>query len=215
VTDACILCGARSLGAFATDARREYLQCSHCRLVFVPASQRLAAAAERAHYDLHRNSPTDPGYRRFLGRLAEPLMARLPPPARGLDFGSGPGPTLSVMLVEAGYSMAIYDPFYAPDTAPLGEVWDFICATEVVEHLFAPGATLQLLWRQLRPGGWLGVMTKLVRNREAFASWHYKNDPTHVCFFSRDTWSFWAERCGTSPDFVGDDAVLFRKPGPV
>jgi len=212
---ACPLCGALALAPFARDARRVYLQCRRCSLVFVPPAQHLTADAERAHYDLHRNSPEDPRYRRFLARLADPLMARLPPPARGLDFGSGPGPTLSVMLAEAGYSMAIYDPFYAPDTAPLGETWDFICATEVVEHLFAPGATLALLWRQLRPGGWLGIMTKLADDPESFASWHYKKDPTHVCFFSRATWAFWSQRCGTRPEYVGDDTVLFRKPHPV
>jgi SAM-dependent methyltransferase len=214
VTNSCPLCSGGAIAPFWRDTRRDYLQCEMCHLVFVVPAQRLSAAAERAHYDLHRNSPADAGYRRFLSRLAEPLMARVPPPARGLDFGSGPGPTLSLMLAEAGYTMAIYDPFYAPDTSPLRETWDFICATEVVEHLFAPGCTLEMLWRQLRPGGWLGIMTKLMRDQQAFSAWHYKNDPTHVCFFSRDTWAFWAQARGTRPDYVAADALLLRKPGP-
>jgi len=48
----------------------------------------------------------DPRYRRFLARLAEPLIAHLPKGARGLDFGCGPGPTLSLMLREAGFACA-------------------------------------------------------------------------------------------------------------
>jgi len=32
----------------------------------------------------------------------------------GLDYGCGPGPTLSVMLREKGFKMADYDPFFKP-----------------------------------------------------------------------------------------------------
>ena len=61
----------------------------------------------------------DAGYRRFLSKLADPLMARLAPGARGLDYGCGPGPALAAMLREAGHEVALYDPFFAPDPAPL------------------------------------------------------------------------------------------------
>jgi SAM-dependent methyltransferase len=212
VSETCPLCASDASVAYAKDRRRRYLQCGHCALVFIPPSQRLSADEERAQYDLHSNAPTDAGYRRFLDRLAAPLCARRPPPARGLDFGAGPGPTLSVMLTERGYDMAIYDPFYAPDPAPLSERWDFICATEVVEHLFEPGRVLAQLWSCLRPGGYLGIMTKLVRDRAAFAQWHYKNDPTHVCFFSEATFRWWAETQRADCEWVAADALLLRKP---
>ena len=64
----------------------------------------------------------------------------------------------------------------------------------------------------LRPGGCLGVMTKLVRDREAFAHWHYKNDPTHVCFFSEQTWRWWAGRHDTHAEILGSDVILLGKP---
>ena len=57
-----------------------------------------------------------------------------------------------------------------------------------------------------------GAGKQRVQSREAFAGWHYKNDPTHVCFFSRETWQWWAARQGTVPEFVADDALLLRKP---
>ncbi len=54
-------------------------------------------------------------------------------------------------------------------------------------------------------------MTKLVIDADAFKSWHYKNDPTHVSFFSRETFRFLAERDGLDVDFVGNDVILLRK----
>lgn len=180
-------------------------------LVFVPPAWYLDAAAERAEYALHRNSIDDPGYRRFLARLAEPLVARLPAAANGLDFGCGPGPALACMLREQGMQVAVYDPFFFPAREVLDGRYDFITATEVVEHLHRPGEELQRLWQLLRPGGLLGVMTKLVLDREAFARWHYKNDPTHVCFFSRQTWRWWARQQGAELTFIGADVILLHR----
>ena len=75
-----------------------------------------------------------------------------------------------------------------------------------------PGEELARLWSLLRPGGWLGVMTKLVRDRDAFARWHYKNDPTHIVFFSITTWRWWAVQAGAALTFIGDDVMLLQKP---
>jgi 2-polyprenyl-3-methyl-5-hydroxy-6-metoxy-1,4-benzoquinol methylase len=180
--------------------------------VFVPARYHLSASDEKAHYDLHQNHPGNEGYRRFLSRLFAPIRARVSVPARGLDFGSGPGPTLSVMFAEAGYDIAIYDPYYAADPSVWQRRYDFITASEVVEHLYAPGPVMTRLFDLLEPGGWLGLMTKLVTDRAAFGSWHYKNDPTHVCFFSRETWQWWARRMGADLTFIGKDVILLRKP---
>lgn len=207
----CPLCDGIGAIDFHIDLRRPYLQCGNCLLVFVPPGYHLDAAAEKAEYDLHQNRVDDPRYRRFLARLAEPLAARLPPGASGLDFGCGPGPALATMLRERGFRVALYDPFYHPDPAALRGPLDFICATEVVEHLARPGAELARLWQLLRPCGWLGVMTKLVLDREAFSRWHYKNDPSHICFFSEDTWRWWAGQRGAGLELIGADVILLQK----
>jgi SAM-dependent methyltransferase len=211
MSQACPLCRSPVASDFHRDSRRDYRRCPACCLVFVPPGYRLPAPAEKAHYDLHRNSPEDQGYRLFLSRLFLPLQESLPPGSRGLDFGSGPGPTLSVMFTEAGHSVATYDKFYAPDSAVFSEQYDFITATEVVEHLSDPDRELARLWTCLRPGGWLGIMTKLALDLEAFASWHYKNDPTHICFFSRATFAWLAVRWQAELTFVGSDVVILRK----
>ncbi len=207
----CPLCKGTQLSPYATDKRRRYLCCDHCALVFVPPACFLGREAERAEYDLHQNDIHDPGYRAFLSRLAQPLSERLAPGARGLDFGCGPGPALAQILRQGGFQVALYDSFYLPDTSVLDAQYDFICATEVVEHLHRPGLELARLWTLLRPGGWLGVMTKLVRDKAAFARWHYKNDPTHVCFFSVDTWRWWAQQHGASLTIIGADVILLHR----
>ncbi|TVP49063.1 MAG: class I SAM-dependent methyltransferase [Halomonas sp.] len=207
----CPLCAESSTALYHQDHRRDYHQCATCKLVFVPPEQHLSAAAEKAEYDKHQNSPHDTGYRRFLGRLFTPLQAKLEPGARGLDFGSGPGPTLSVMFAEQGYPTAIFDPFYAPDASALTQTYEFITATEVVEHLAQPGQVLAKLAGLLAPGGYLGLMTKRVTSADAFTRWHYISDPTHISFFSEETFRWWAHQQRLAVEFPGPDTVILQK----
>ena len=212
LTSICPLCGTAGAKRFHRDARRDYSHCDNCQLVFVPPEHFLSAAEEKACYDQHENDPADPRYRSFLNRLFAPLAIRLPPGARGLDFGSGPGPTLSRMLIEAGFPTSIYDPFYAPSERVWDERYDFVVASEVVEHLHQPGKELQRLWDVLVPGGWLGIMTKRVLDAAAFARWHYKNDPTHVAFFAEATFTWLATRWQAELTIADTDVVLLQKP---
>lgn len=209
----CPLCGSSRLTDFFQDAHRNYFRCEGCDLVSVPPGQFLSPEQEKAEYDLHENAPDDLGYRRFLSRLFVPLERRLTAGSLGLDFGSGPGPALPRLLEEAGHEVAIYDYFYAPDTAVLDRQYDFITATEVVEHLHKPHRELDRLWSCLRPGGVLGVMTKLALDRAAFSRWHYKNDLTHVCFYSRQTCEWLAGIWGADLSFEAKDVIFFAKNG--
>ncbi|SFH83587.1 Methyltransferase domain-containing protein [Modicisalibacter xianhensis] len=208
----CPLCGEMHILPFHRDSRRDYWRCQTCQLVFVERGQHLSSADEKAVYDNHENSPEDLGYRRFLSRLFTPLNERLAPGARGLDFGCGPGPTLSVMFEEAGHAMALYDVYYAPDPQVLEDSYDFITASEVIEHLAEPGRVIPRLASRLVPGGWLGLMTKRVQSREAFAGWHYILDPTHVSFFSEATFEWLASHLDMQVEFPAADVVLLHKP---
>lgn len=207
---ACPLCHLGVGEDFYTD-HRTYFRCPICQLVFVPPQFFLSRDEENAVYDQHQNSPDDQGYRDFLGRLFEPMLQRLSPHSRGLDFGSGPGPTLSLMFEESGHQMEIYDPFYAPDTTPLRKQYDFITATEVLEHLHEPRRELDQLWSCLKCKGSLGIMTKRVIDGEAFSRWHYKNDPTHVCFYSTETFAWLAGYWDATMTILEDDVVIFTK----
>lgn len=207
----CPLCNGREISPFFSDQRRPYLQCSECQLVFVPPGWHLGVGEEKAQYDLHENDPSDTRYQLFLSRLMSPLAERLSPGARGLDFGCGPGPALAMMLREAGFDMAVYDRFFAPDESVLNPSYDFITATEVVEHLRHPGAELDRLWALLSSRGWMGITTKLVSDPIAFGSWHYKNDPTHICFYSAYTWRWWAQHNHAALEIIGADVILLQR----
>ena len=207
----CPLCKNGNAHEFFRDKRRNYLRCQECSLIFVPSSQLLSAADEKSRYDLHQNSPDDVNYRRFLSRFFIPLAQRLTPGSCGLDFGCGPEPVLAGMFEEAGYPMTIFDYFYSNNPSALARQYDFITATEVVEHLHDPGKDLDRLWACLKPGGHLGIMTKFAVELGNFSQWYYKNDPTHVCFFSQPAFRWLAAQWNAELSFYDVDVVLFRK----
>ncbi len=208
----CPLCGADCIGPFAHAHQKDYFECHICRLVFLDPNRRLASDEEQKRYKTHQNDPSDTGYRNFLNRLAHPLITRLTPKAVGLDYGSGPGPTLSVMLERHGFSMAIYDPFFAPIEEVLTRTYDFVTCTETVEHFFYPDREFNQLNRLLRPGGWLGIMTEIRQEERAFEQWYYVRDPTHVCFYHAHTMLWLAEHFGWILQSPHQNVFFFQKP---
>lgn len=207
----CPLCRSNDVDSFFENKKRVYLQCVHCQLVFVPSRYWLNAEEEKATYDLHENNPLDEGYRHFLSRLSTPLLERLAPNQRGLDFGCGPGPALSILFEEQGQQMDLYDPFYYNDPSVFQKTYDFITATEVVEHMHDPNSEFTTLFNMLRKGGTLGLMTKLVIDKNAFKKWHYIHDMTHVCFYSRPTFEYLAQHFNADLTFIARDVILLQK----
>lgn len=212
MSGSCPVCEAPHSRFFQSVGERNYYRCDFCQCTFLDPAQRLAPDREKAEYDQHENHPEDSGYRRFLSKLSEPLLERLPAGARGLDFGAGPGPALAAMLTEAGHPTAVYDPFYAPDPEPLFQSWDFITCTEVVEHLHEPAAVFRQLQQMLAPGGWLGVMTCFQTDDERFAHWHYRRDPTHVVFYREHTMAILAASYQWQLEIPARNVALFHKP---
>lgn len=208
---ACPLCGTDSQPFQTVDARH-YRRCPGCELVFLVPQQWLDREAERARYDLHQNDPDDARYRHFLAPLFEALRARLAAGARGLDYGCGPGSGLAAMLQEAGFPMALYDPQYAPDAAALSGRHDFVACSEVAEHFRDPCGEFRKLDGLLKPGGWLGLMTGVLREDVEFARWHYRRDPTHICFYTPATLHWIARAQGWRLDFIEGNIILFKKP---
>lgn len=211
--DVCPLCQERTTAAFAVVDNRRYHRCRHCDLTFLDPSQRPSAAAERAEYDLHQNDPDDPRYRRHLAKLTEPLLRGVPPGAEGLDFGSGPGPTIAVMLGEQGFRVRNYDPFFAPDRAVLERRYDFITCTETAEHFHEPAREFALFQRLLRPGGRLGVMTTMLTDAIDFQKWWYRREISHVSFYGSQTFDWLGRHHGWSTTILLPSVVIFRSKG--
>ncbi|MDX1453325.1 MAG: class I SAM-dependent methyltransferase [Oleiphilaceae bacterium] len=207
----CTLCGHAQSTFLDRDKQRAYYQCANCQLVLVPSRFHLSPEEEKAIYDYHENDPEDQGYRQFLQRLATPLMAKLPEGAQGIDVGCGPGPTLSRLLQEAGFRCTLYDPFYYPDKTVLSTRYDFVCATEVVEHFCQPKAGFDQLFSLLKPGGVLGIMTKTIPEFKRFSQWHYTRDLTHVSFYAKQTLAWIADHYGCTLSILRSDTAIFER----
>jgi 2-polyprenyl-3-methyl-5-hydroxy-6-metoxy-1,4-benzoquinol methylase len=207
----CPLCLKNNFEHYFHDKFRDYWQCINCQLVFVNPEQYLSLADEKAIYDQHQNSPSDQGYRKFLNKLLVPLTAKLKKATNGLDFGCGPGATVSVMLKEEGFLVSDYDIFYANKPELLEHIYEFITCTEVIEHLHKPYQEINLLSSLLKPRGYLGIMTKRVIDKYMFSTWHYKNDLTHVCFYSVKTFEYIAKHWGYNLQIINSDSVILQK----
>lgn len=191
---------------------RTFIACNACGVVFVPPAEHGSVEEERRRYLLHDNRPDHPGYRAHLDRLATPLLLRVPRGAAGLDYGCGPGPTLSLLLQERGLHVALHDPLFAPNPEALSCLHDFVTATEVLEHLRRPGEEIARMLGLLRPGGVLAVMTQLAPGDDAFAGWHYHRDPTHVAFYRAETLAFVARRHGCGLELLPDGVAFLQTP---
>ncbi|WP_404409688.1 class I SAM-dependent methyltransferase [Pseudidiomarina marina] len=192
-------------------AQREYYLCPTCALIHVPATFQLDSENEKRIYDLHRNNPNDVHYRQFLKRLFDPMCDRLPIGTCGLDFGSGPGPTLSLMFDEVGRPCTTYDIYYEHKPERLKRTYDFVTCTEVIEHVAAPLHVFQQLLDCLQPGGYLGIMTQRWTSVDRFAGWGYRNDPTHIAFFHESTFQYLATKFALELTIYPRDVVIFRK----
>ncbi len=173
--------------------------------------QRVSIDDEHAWYRLHRNDPDDKDYRRFLSKLADPLLERLPPRAKGLDYGCGPGPALACILREAGHHVQLFDPLFFPGPEPLEDLYDFIVCAEVIEHFHRPAEEFARFDRMLRTGGWLALMTCFQTEDDRFENWHYRRDPTHVVFFREATLRHIARRFRWRCEIPLKDVALMQK----
>ena len=209
----CPLCLSHALAALPELRGRAYAECTRCGLAFMRPADWPTPTAARAEYARHQNLPGDPGYRRFLDRLAAPLCAHLAPAARGLDYGCGPGPALVAMLRERGFDCRGFDPEFANDAGLLlPRHYDFVTCTEVAEHFTDPHAEFLRLRGLLAPGGWLALMTQWRRDGHPFEQWRYVHDPTHVSFYRERSLRWIADWLGLAFESPATNVALMRAP---
>jgi SAM-dependent methyltransferase len=197
---ACPACSSPAHNYASGADSRAYFLCPACGLAFLDPRQRLSPEAEKERYLLHDNGPSNAGYAAYLSSFIDSFLSPfVAPGARILDYGSGPYPLLSRLLSERGYRATAWDPYFA--AAPLGTNarFDAAVAHEVLEHCPRPLESLADIARRLVPGGILSLST-LYRpaDAQAFLSWWYREDATHVSFFSRECLSLLCSRAGFS-----------------
>ena len=211
----CPLCGSAA-ECFVQFRERDYYLCPLCRFIFVPPNQHLSADEEKERYLEHENSLDNEGYVRMFEEKLDLIAQHCGSVQTVLDFGCGYEPVLKTLLQRRGMEAFVYDRFFFPDWIA-NRRYDLIISTETFEHLKTPAMELERLVDCLNPGGYLAVMTRQVPLNEGqleaqtFADWYYLKDPTHIGFFTGDTFRWLAKTRDLQIIFDnGFDFVIFR-----
>ena len=193
--EACRLCGSLDLSqVVSANDHRQYMRCNNCFLIFVDASFHLTREQEINRYRQHNNGIDQPGYVGFLDRVVSPTQSFIKPGMVALDYGCGPTPTLCKLLEKERIACHNYDPLF--DFHHTLSSYDFIFATECLEHFYHPAKELKAISELLNPHGYLGIMTERWKDLDGFSTWYYKKDPTHVCFYHQHTFQYLCRHFG-------------------
>lgn len=182
----CPLCSSRSDFFYhSSKQNRTFYLCPDCSLVFQENSSLPDKSEEKARYDLHHNSEKDPGYISWLERFISQGMDPWFSGGTVLDFGSGPRPVLTEILKRKGLDVCSYDKYFAPHW-PTGRNFTFIILSEVLEHLADPVAEFRKIATLAEKDARIVLQSAFLRiiEKNWFASWWYKEDITHIRFYS-------------------------------
>lgn len=191
------------------EASPQFFRCDHCTTVFRSRQHLLSPEDEKNRYLEHNNDVEDKRYQQFVTPVVEKVRSLFPLPAKGLDFGAGTGPVIAKLLREDSYEIALWDPFFHADPAVLETQYDFIVCCEVIEHFHTPIAEFQLMKSLLMPGGKLICMTDPLPSDKPFEVWHYKNDPTHVIFYSEENVAYIKKHLGFTEATIVGRLIIF------
>lgn len=206
----CKLCGG--VGELIHDIKKDkrvYYNCKQCDCIYTDPDFYIAIEDEKNIYDYHQNSIEDQGYVDFLNRAIIPSLAYITPNMKALDYGCGPGPTLSTLLAQKGIQCDDFDPIYVP--SKLKDNYDIIYSTECFEHFFYPKEQIEKLTNLLNCGGYLVIMTSFHQGVEHFKTWYYKLDPTHVYFYNATTFAYIAQKYGYTLCYTDNSRVIILR----
>ena len=190
---------------------RAYLKCKSCTSIFVDPTDLYSHADEKARYLEHNNDVFDEGYRNFVNPIINAVTNKFEPHHLGLDFGSGTGPVISQVLKEKGFSIEQYDPFFQNNISLLDKKYDYIVSCEVIEHFYNPLKEFDLLCEMLNRDGELICMTHIYSEEINFKKWYYKDDPTHVFFYTQKAFEFIKSEFNLSELIIENRLVRFVK----
>ncbi|WP_228780113.1 class I SAM-dependent methyltransferase [Aquiflexum lacus] len=182
----CTLCNSK----LTIRLGQKYFACQTCDAKLMDSKFWSSKKEEKKHYESHNNDIDDPRYQKFTSPISNYVLKNFTTDSLGLDFGSGTGPVISKVLQDLGYRICQYDPFFAVDPAALQNQYDYIVSCEVIEHFYKPQKEFETFKKLLKPYGKLICMTLLYKEGVDFENWYYKNDPTHVFFYSEKTVEF-------------------------
>lgn len=191
----CPLCRHQA-ALFYDFKQRLYYQCGFCSAIIKDPTSWPDRETEKSRYLEHLNQVQDRRFQQFVSPITDTVKAHFSADDNGLDFGAGHAPVISHVLQQAGYDIEPYDPLFFNKPELLQQTYDYICSCEVIEHFHHPADSFALLRRLLKPEGSLLCMTELYHEGIDFHRWNYKNDPTHVFIYHRNTISYIADKYG-------------------
>ncbi len=207
----CPLCGSKDhQSEVAGQDEREYVKCGNCWMIYVTPEHHISPEEEKSRYMTHQNGIEYLGYVKFLNRAVKPALKYLKDGWRGLDFGCGHVPTLNILLEREGFTCDYYDLFFFPEIP--AQNYDFIFATEVIEHFFDPGKEINQITNLLNSGGLLIIMTLLWKTESDLISHFYFRDTTHFVFYHEKTIRFLCKKYGLEIlETDSERVVILRK----
>lgn len=207
-----------------------YHTCKKCDGIFLDSSFFLSKSEQKKRYEKHNNSLSDNGYKNFLKAFIDPVLNFSDVSSiicnckemKILDYGSGPEPALIQLLNEYKVNDMLpktteirgWDPFFAPNEFFYSQGAFLVTCLEVVEHFETPKVDMQKLSSCCAKNGYVAIGTELIPDNDVakFSKWWYRQDKTHVSFFSKKALITLAENVGLSfIQELSNRSFLFKK----
>lgn len=187
----CRLC--RHPARLVFEDTRPFYACNVCGLIFSDCF--LSVEAVEKHYKDQYDPDFD--WKRESGFVVEWLKKLVDPitllSLSILDYGSGGG-FLTKALREMGFKVDCYEPMLHGEFVRenYSNAYDVVILNEVIEHLEDINKTLDIVYNVLADNGLVFLKTLLTDHmindplnfQALFKGWWYKDDPTHISFFS-------------------------------
>ncbi len=190
----CSLCNNEITETWAAGTL-EYRYCGRCGLVQALPRFFPDPLKEKERYLKHNNSFENSGYVKYLTDFIASAVA--PYVGKGssiLDYGCGPAPVLTALLKKKDYRVTPYDPYFHADRRWKTQHFDSVVSVEVFEHLQDPLTALKEILSVLDTDGIVIIRTLLHNeNQDVFSNWWYRQDCTHITFYSEKSFLFLAE----------------------
>lgn len=133
-----------------------------------------------------------------------------------LDYGSGCG-LLAKELRERGFNVSCYEPMYDGlfDLSKYNYNYDVIILNEVIEHVDNILLVLNNIYYSLKSKGYIIIKTLRTDSiiispfdfETIFKSWWYKDDLTHISFFSYLTFEYICNNMFDNLKIIHNDAL--------
>ncbi len=209
-TGLCPLCGGRKYIYYRLN-EKTYYQCEKCNSISLDESVHLNPEEEMKRYLEHNNDVEDTGYQNFVKPITSAIFKDFDENHKGLDYGAGSGPVITKILTDYSYNIKTYDPYFHNFPDYLKERYDYIACCEVIEHFYHPYCEFKRLKKLLNKNGVLYCQTGIYKENINFKDWYYKNDPTHVFFYTEKSIYWIKEHFDFKDITIRNRLIIFRE----